>query len=126
MSYLGQMQVSVRQIPYGKSGFDSKIVYGGLESQLAAKGVRLRSVETRQNGPGTTLASRVATTGSLAGPVMIDVGVELAPNTHEKFSSKLVLHGSIEQLAGAGLVVHDVESSRLGRGEPAAIRVSPY
>jgi len=125
VSSLGELPIEVRLVPYGKSGFNAKLVYHGLESALGRKGISFRSVETRENGAGTTLANRVGVDGWLDGRFPATVEVELVPNTHGKFTHKLVMRGLAAQLHDAGLTVHNLESSRFGRGEEMAIRVNP-
>jgi hypothetical protein len=122
MRNIGTHYLQIRIVQHNDNHFNRKVVFVNLEEILSNKGVTVRSVETRESGRGTPIATRVLSDYSKALSFSSPVSLVVASHDDSHFNSKITLIGLEEALESQGFKVGTCETRANGPGTPMAIR----
>jgi len=112
-----QGNLSVRVVPFDGSHFNAKLVF----DQLKIKGFKILGVETRENGPKTSIATRVKMEGRSTASFTAKVQIKLEP-CDKRFNYKVTFEGLGEFFRQQGLVIRTSET--VGQNKSIALRAS--
>jgi hypothetical protein len=99
--------LKIKVIPHKGSHFNAKIVFGDLNV-----GAEILGVETRENGPGTSIATRVQIDGlSSIKSFSVLVPIKLKPCSDKRFNFKITFNGIDAFFKQQGLQIRTSETT---------------
>ena len=111
--------LKIKVVPYEGSHFNAKIVF----EDLNVCGAEILGVETRENGYGTSIATRVQIDGlSTVKSFMVPVLAKLEPCSDKRFNYKITFKGIDVSFKQQGLQIRSSETA--GQDKALAIRAS--